>query len=79
MSTYPLANSQGAEVDCRGYVLCQFCREPVTEISKETRKEYAYHVEHRPWNHAAIDREEKKRVFFAQKKTEREVDCSDLI
>ena len=44
----PRTNSQNVPVDTYGYILCQSCGRAVQEISKETRLEYAYCVEHRP-------------------------------
>lgn len=41
-------NDSGSPIGPRQYVLCRYCGEEATDISRETAPEWAYHVHHRP-------------------------------
>lgn len=44
-----MVNRHGTLTDSQGYVLCQVCRKPVPEISKDTAPAYAKCRQHGQW------------------------------
>lgn len=44
----PMYNSQGVQVGESGYILCRHCGLEAQDVSREVRREYAYHVKCKP-------------------------------
>ena len=64
-------NRHGTPLSSEGYVLCGVCQAEVTQISKDTRPQYARCRLHGGLGDKAAEREQKRQEFFERKRQEK--------